>query len=97
MLKREETLSKGPAVDLHHGRYPPSPPLSCPLCTNQQEADPVTIFLLVLGDSWLSSRAVLFLIILAQHSPSMGGMRTLLAWGNTGGQSEDGRCKISMH
>lgn len=96
MLKREEILSKGPAVDLHHGRHPPSPPLGCPPCTNQQAADPVNVFLLVLGDSWLPSRDVLLLVILAQHSPSTGGVGTLLAWGNTGGQSEDGRYKISM-
>lgn len=32
----------------------------------------MTIFVLVLGNSWPPSRAVLLLVILAQHSPGMG-------------------------
>ena len=73
LLKREETLVKGPAVDLRHGGQPPSPPLSClTLSTSQQEADPVTIFLLVLENGWLPSKAVLLLVIPAQHSPNTG-------------------------
>lgn len=74
LLKREEILVKGPAVDVHHGGQPPSPPLSyLMLSTSQLEADAVIIFLLVLENSWLPSRAVLLLVILAQHSPNTGG------------------------
>lgn len=74
LLKREETLVKGPVEYLHHGGQPLSPPLSClALSNSQQEADLVTIFLLILENSWLPSRAVLLLVILAQHSSSTGG------------------------
>lgn len=73
LLKTEETLLKGPAEYLHYGGQPPSPPLTClALSNSQQAADLVTIFLLVLENSWLPSRAVLLLVMLAQHGSSTG-------------------------
>lgn len=77
--KREETLVKESLVDLHHRWQLPSSPLSClTLSSSQQGADPVTEFLCVLANSWLPSKAVLLLVILAHHR----ALRTLLTQRN---------------